>query len=197
MEVTAVASVDIRSGKGLLIARKGDAGRVFSDPIPNDSFNFGKVAVRWADRRRWYWVDPRLLDFSEPLDRGRFASLQERKIGRGGSAAARFPCFDSDRTADSVHFGRNLRLLREIRGISQSELAKKMGLRQSTISYREGKRRAPGDSFVRRSSEILRVPSFYFLFPVEDVGEYLAARLFLYGASSAFCDAGRTGFGGD
>jgi len=185
MQTDVTAKKDIKSGKGLLIARKGDKGCAV-DVLPHEKSNYGKVAVYWGFRTRWYWSEPGELEWVEKDLKSVF--IAQRRLGLqpvSSKCIKSFPKYELD---CSFHFGVNLRRLREIRGISQSQLASRMGLRQSAISYRERKPKAASDEFVRRSAKILQVPPFLFLFPLEELGEYMTARLFLSGASSAFCE---------
>lgn len=185
MQTDVVAKRDIRSSRGLLIAKRGEHGSAV-DVVPHEKVNFGKVAVYWGHRTRWYWVSPGEVDWVDKELKPIF--IAQRRPGPrpiSSKCIRAFPKYELD---CSFHFGCNLRKLREIRGISQSQLASRMGLRQSAISYRERKPKAASDEFVRRSSKILQVPPFLFLFPLEDLGAYMTARLFLSGASSAFCE---------
>jgi len=63
-----------------------------------------------------------------------------------------------------MDFGDKLRSIRELRGLSTTELAKMSGLSQSFISDIENKRRtSPTSKTITKLSKALRVPSAYFL----------------------------------
>lgn len=64
--------------------------------------------------------------------------------------------------------GERLRKLREERGMTQSELGRKIGVRQSTISEIERGSNLPSVPVLRRLADLLEVRPGYFLDEVAD-----------------------------
>lgn len=75
----------------------------------------------------------------------------------------------------SANFADRLRVARELRGLSQTELAERAGLQASAISHFESARRAPSLDNLRRLGEALRVTTDYLLGRVESPTEFCKA----------------------
>jgi transcriptional regulator with XRE-family HTH domain len=69
-----------------------------------------------------------------------------------------------------VDFPARLRKAREIRDLSQSELAKIAGLKQSAVSHFESGRRQPSFHNLRRLADALKVPADFLLGRDVDLG---------------------------
>lgn len=67
-------------------------------------------------------------------------------------------------------FSKRLREARELRGLDQSELARRLGLKPSSISHFESGRRVPGVETVICLGDILNVPVTRLLGRDEEVG---------------------------
>ena len=63
-------------------------------------------------------------------------------------------------------FSERLRLLRESKGLNQSQLAEKLGVSRGSISYYENKDRIPGIEFLDKTSKFFNV-SYDFLLGVK------------------------------
>ncbi len=73
-------------------------------------------------------------------------------------------------TKDAPLFGQRLSSLRKARGLSQEELASRLGTTRANLAYYERKAGNPTLDFILRCSEILEIP------PEELIGEGQAAR---------------------
>ncbi len=63
----------------------------------------------------------------------------------------------------SNNFAQRLQKIRELRGLSQTELAKKLKLPQSSISHFEAPRRTPNFSNLKKIADALHVSADYLL----------------------------------
>lgn len=183
--IKVVSKKAIVSDKGLLLAEAGRSGELQGDRLPHERRNVGRVCVLFEGLKRCYWVDPDQLECVGGQEIKGYAAASSRWGVIRSPRRLKLPRYSDGLEFD---FGRNLKLFREARGLSQVQLAEMMEVRQSTISYREGKRNSPGRKFVSKVSGLLEVPPFSFFFPLDDVGKYMAARLFLNSASSAFLE---------
>lgn len=172
--------------KGLTLAMPGEEGFAKGDLRPYETRNLGKVAVLFKGRSRWYWVDPKMLEWVSGDDPDRFTAKPLESV-ESLPGPSHFPRWEGGL---DFNFGKNLKLIRRARKLSQNQLAELMGIRQSTVSYREGRANSPGRVFMHKASEVLEVPPFSFFFPLDDVGRYMTAKMFLHGASSALCEDG-------
>lgn len=186
-----IAVVDIRTRKGMLIAKFGEGGNAVSDTLPADKENCGRVFVRWKKRRHGYWVEPDQIRFTTNVNLERYVAKEPVSSVENGDNLPSLPrgsfSFDYD-------FGQNLKLIRRARDLSQGDLGMRMGkhglpLAQSTISYREASPEAPGREFLRVAARVLEVPPFVFLFPMSQMEEYGAANRFMLQMSSAMSEA--------
>lgn len=83
-------------------------------------------------------------------------------------------------SAGHTKFPERLRAARELRQLSQSELAERAGLQPSAISHFEGGRRAPSFDNIKRLADALTVTTDYLLGRVEEMSSAAPAadRLF-------------------
>jgi hypothetical protein len=185
------ANSDIVTSKGFTIARKGDSGEAHPDSQPHDAENCGKILVFFRGNSHGYWCEPSALCFHS-LDRGKGIGdyiASKEVFDRYGSA----PLLPKSSQTYEYDFGKNLRLCRRARRMSQSELGEKMGnfglpLAQSTICYRENSRVSPGGRFVSAAAKALKVPAFVFFVPMDECDIFGDAKAYLRAMSSAVCD---------
>ena len=179
---------DIRTRSGLRIAMKGDGGRAIPLRKPNEPANWNKVLVQFKGRTRRYWVWPDDVTFANGADLGNFIAIP-----------AQFDRYDqpplpANKTSYDYHFGRNLKLIRESREISQATLGKRMGgmlegdaLAQSTIAYREQCAHSPNGSFTDAAAKALDVMPFVFYMPLEYCDVFPVVFKYLRKFSNSLC----------
>jgi transcriptional regulator with XRE-family HTH domain len=183
------AATDIVTEHGLRIAKAGDTGEAMKGAQPYDARHNNKVLARFNDNKRAYWCDPAQLQF---LDNVVLADY-----------AARVVHFDPFERATHLptsprplkyHFGKNLRLCRQARKLTQSQLGRQMsrhGLKaaQATICYREGRPYSPNGKFVEAAARVLQVPAWLFFVNIRDRATLTGVREFLVQTSSSICEA--------
>lgn len=81
----------------------------------------------------------------------------------------------SQKSSPSDVFKERLRAAREMRGLSQADLAFKTGLPPSSIAHFEGGKRKPSFDNLRKLSEALEVTTDYLLGRVDDSSADMAA----------------------
>lgn len=73
-------------------------------------------------------------------------------------------------SSDAISFQGRLRKAREIKGLSQGDLAEKSGLQPSAVSHFESGRRAPSFDNLRRLADALSVSTDYLLGREQEIG---------------------------
>lgn len=183
MKVT--AACDIVTERGFIVARSGNAGRVKTGH-PHDPCNYYKVLVFFGKRKHGYWCSPKQLSGPASLERYVAWPPPVKKVMSVPKGSQH-----------DYHFGKNLRLIREARKLSQIGLGKLMsrnGLRaaQSTICYREQRPDCPSGKFINAAAKSLDVPAFMFFVPLEDCKVIESAGEFVQDVRKMLClvDAG-------
>lgn len=183
------AATNIVTSKGLTVARAGEDGAAVRGALPYYPGHHGKVLVRFGDRQRSYWCHPDQLRFQENV-------VLEDYVAR----VVRFdPYVNATHLPTSpqpnrYHFGKNLRLCRQARRLTQTQLGRAMsryGLKaaQATICYREGRPYSPNGKFVEAAARVLQVPAWLFFVNIRDRETLTGVREFLVQTSSSICEA--------
>lgn len=183
-----IAKSNIVTPKGLCIARKGDVGVAVKEATPYDPSHVGKVLVRFNKRSRAYWCDLGVVKFPTGTD----IELYKGKLEKFDPFAQSVPLPNLS-TKDSYHFGKNLRLCRQARRMTQSELGhgmKRFGLKaaQATICYRESRPYSPNGKFIDAAARVLQVPAWIFFIDISNCSVFSKARRFLLQLSSSVCE---------
>lgn len=183
------ATSDIVTDKGLTIAKEGESGEAYKGALPYYPGHHGKVLVRFGDRQRSYWCHPHQIRFTETVQASDYVAqvVQFDPFGK----AAHLP---TSVQANKYHFGKNLRLCRQARKLTQTELGRAMsryGLKaaQATICYREGRPYSPNGKFVEAAARVLQVPAWLFFINIRDRDTLTGVREFLVQTSSSICEA--------
>ena len=192
MKAAVIAAQDIVTRNHLVVAVKGDKGQAVSGVKPHELSNWGCILVYWDGRKHGYWCGPDLLKFCNngktPIDPKWFVSVKTEYKPFGD-----VPAVPESQVSYDYDFGKNLRLVRESRKLSQAALGKAMGkfgaeMAQSTICYREGCPESPSGSFVKAAANALGVPPFVLFVDLKDCQTYNEARRFLAGMSLSLCE---------
>lgn len=163
-----LAREDIRTDKGLVVARKRELGLAIAGARPSLPAHWGRVLVRWRGHKHTYWCRPEDLKFENGgahlyvAVRAVF-DLYGDKPALPEIQSVSLPCY---------HYGENLRFIRCSRRVSQVELGERMRChgcpaRQSTISHRERCRYSPTGPFVEAAAKALGLPPFVFFLPLQ------------------------------
>lgn len=179
------ARQDIVTDKNFTVAFSGDKGHAMRGARPHDSGNFGRVLVYFKSRDHGYWCRPEYL---APLGRGEIADFIAHPPVE--TVPLVLPAAEGNY---EYHFGKNLKIIRDSRGLSQIELGKRMGkhgseLAQSTICYRENSAHCPGGKFVSAAAQALSVPDFIFFLPLDKCTVFNDACKFINCMSSGLCE---------
>jgi transcriptional regulator with XRE-family HTH domain len=146
------------------------------------------VLVRWHRHQRSYWVSPNSLIWPDKTDLAEYIAV--RTVFERYTAKP----LPSTEQVYEYNFGRNLRLLRESRRISQAELGRRIGdvsingpLAQSTIAYREGCSHSPNGEFTNAVARALGVMPFVLFLPLDDCEVLSEAVGFIRKLSKPLC----------
>ena len=174
MDVKVSALVDICSERGMLLAKAGTVGWAVSGLKPNRRHHYGLVPVRWVGKERLFWTSKDKLWVKRKLD---------KCITPPPCAEPRLTLPTTTDSSD-FDFGRNLKMFRRAKGLSQEELATKMAkagagrISQTSISNWERRADCPSGDFLRAAGAVLEVPVFSFFIQMdcmkaEDCLEYV------------------------
>lgn len=163
-ELPVRAAEDIKFDGGMLLAPAGTKGVALAGMKPNRPQHYGLVPVRWKGRRRAFWISKDKLKSRYKLDRCITPPpVEELDLtipeGKNGE----------------FYFGRNLRMFRRARGMSQEELAEAMNatgmnrISQTSISNWENRKDCPSGRFLEAAARALDVPAFSFFISLECV----------------------------
>lgn len=94
--------------------------------------------------------------------------LGEAPLAPQTAAAAR-PCGGAQR---NMNYGRAIKTVRALRGLSQKDLAEQLGVKPSYISMIEGGEREPGRVFLESLSMALNVPLYLLMLLATDDGDH-------------------------
>lgn len=183
--VKITAKADIVTKKGFTIAKGGDVGFAARDARPHDVSNLGKVLVFFGGRSHGYWCDvDQLTAVDSAIKLEEFISKPLPKP---------YQCDLPVADQLKYHFGKNLKLVRDSRQLSQAELGQRMRkfgvkLAQSTVCYRENSPNCPSGRFVNAASGALDIPAYILFLPLDNVEVFNEARKFISNMSSSLCE---------
>jgi DNA-binding transcriptional regulator YiaG len=180
-EIPVRATEDIRFQRGMMLAQRGTRGVAIAGMHPNRTHHYGLVPVRWDGRSRAFWVSKEKLSSRHSL-RDCITQPPEAELDLTipESGGAEFS------------FGRNLRMFRRARGLSQGQLAAAMRktclerVSQTSISNWENRRDCPSGTFLEAASAALGVPAFAFFVNLECV-EVCDCLSYIQGLRSHIC----------
>lgn len=161
--VRAAERIEFRGG--MVLADEGQRGTALLGVKPNRKHHYGLVPVRWKGRQRAFWVEIDKLKSRHNLTRC-ITPLPPKECELEVPRSA---------TAGVLHFGRNLRMFRKARELSQEQLAAAMAKKglgrvsQTGISNWESRSDCPNGRFVEVASRVLDVPAFAFFVPLDCV----------------------------
>ena len=116
-------------------------------------------------RRRWQQIKQRQrIGDRHPQNAGKFGHIATNAIPGGmATVAISRPMLMQEKTIDAVIFGRNMKRGRDLKGMSQTDLANELGLKQPDISRYEQGDRYPRSQRRREIARILEQPPIFFL----------------------------------